>query len=76
MQHFEVLVGLLLIVVLLLIGVPDSLSCWSSGKIKSDPEPRSSIAATTTMTSSVPDRVRGALWGMFIGDSIAMPVHW
>jgi len=26
--------------------------------------------------SSVPDRVRGALWGMFIGDSIAMPVHW
>jgi len=28
------------------------------------------------MASSVPDRVRGALWGMFIGDSIAMPVHW
>lgn len=22
------------------------------------------------------DRLRGALWGMFIGDALAMPVHW
>ena len=22
------------------------------------------------------DRMRGALWGMFIGDALAMPVHW
>lgn len=22
------------------------------------------------------DRVRGALWGMFVGDALAMPVHW
>src|SRR5450755_3914402 len=22
------------------------------------------------------DRARGALWGMFIGDALAMPVHW
>lgn len=22
------------------------------------------------------DRIRGALWGMFIGDALAMPVHW
>jgi ADP-ribosylglycohydrolase len=30
--------------------------------------------------SSVPlnkrDRMRGALWGMFVGDALAMPVHW
>ena len=23
-----------------------------------------------------PDRLRGALWGMFVGDALAMPVHW
>ncbi len=23
-----------------------------------------------------PDRIRGALWGMYIGDALAMPVHW
>lgn len=23
-----------------------------------------------------PDRIRGALWGMFIGDALAMPAHW
>jgi ADP-ribosyl-[dinitrogen reductase] hydrolase len=22
------------------------------------------------------DRFRGALWGMFVGDALAMPVHW
>ncbi len=22
------------------------------------------------------DRIRGALWGMFVGDALAMPVHW
>lgn len=22
------------------------------------------------------DRWRGALWGMFVGDALAMPVHW
>ena len=22
------------------------------------------------------DRLRGALWGMFVGDALAMPVHW
>jgi ADP-ribosylglycohydrolase len=25
---------------------------------------------------SKPDRLRGALWGMFVGDALAMPVHW
>lgn len=25
---------------------------------------------------SFEERVRGALWGMFIGDALAMPVHW
>ena len=28
----------------------------------------------STMTPA--DRVRGALWGMFVGDALAMPVHW
>ena len=22
------------------------------------------------------ERLRGALWGMFVGDALAMPVHW
>jgi len=22
------------------------------------------------------DRLRGCLWGMFVGDALAMPVHW
>ena len=22
------------------------------------------------------DRLRGALWGMFVGDALVMPVHW
>ena len=25
---------------------------------------------------TVTDRLRGALWGMFVGDALAMPVHW
>ena len=25
---------------------------------------------------TIAERVRGALWGMFIGDALAMPVHW
>lgn len=35
------------------------------------------------MTNNIPaknlnlaDRVRGALWGMLVGDALAMPVHW
>lgn len=27
-------------------------------------------------TLALPDRIRGALWGLFVGDSLAMPVHW
>lgn len=29
-----------------------------------------------TTTPSTTDRIRGALWGMMIGDALAMPVHW
>lgn len=29
-----------------------------------------------TNTLSKEDRMRGALWGMFVGDALAMPVHW
>jgi hypothetical protein len=32
--------------------------------------------STNTMALSVRDRVGGALWGMFIGDALSMPVHW
>lgn len=28
------------------------------------------------MTPTPSDRVRGALWGMFVGDALAMPAHW
>lgn len=27
-------------------------------------------------TLTAADRVRGALWGLFVGDALAMPVHW
>lgn len=30
----------------------------------------------TSNTLNKADRMRGALWGMFIGDALAMPVHW
>ena len=33
-----------------------------------------SMSCTTELTLA--DRVAGALWGMFIADAIAMPVHW
>ena len=29
-----------------------------------------------TMPLNKVDRMRGALWGMFVGDALAMPVHW
>ena len=28
------------------------------------------------LTMAPTDRLRGALWGMFVGDALAMPVHW
>ena len=30
----------------------------------------------TPVLSTRADRLRGALWGMFVGDALAMPVHW
>ena len=27
-------------------------------------------------TLTIADRIRGALWGMLVGDALAMPVHW
>jgi hypothetical protein len=27
-------------------------------------------------TLTLADRVRGALWGLFVGDALGMPVHW
>ena len=31
---------------------------------------------TQAMALSLPERFRGAMWGMYIGDALAMPVHW
>jgi ADP-ribosyl-[dinitrogen reductase] hydrolase len=31
---------------------------------------------TNTKQLNKHDRMRGALWGMFVGDALAMPVHW
>ena len=31
---------------------------------------------TLSQTLTRADRIRGALWGMFVGDALAMPVHW
>ena len=28
------------------------------------------------MEHSIQDRIEGALWGLFVADSLAMPVHW
>jgi ADP-ribosylglycohydrolase len=30
----------------------------------------------TTNLTNKSDRMRGALWGIFVGDALAMPVHW
>ena len=30
----------------------------------------------STNSTSKENRMRGALWGMFVGDALAMPVHW
>lgn len=27
-------------------------------------------------SGSCENRIRGALWGMFVGDALAMPAHW
>ena len=32
------------------------------------------MSANAVLTRA--DRLRGALWGMFVGDALAMPVHW
>lgn len=32
--------------------------------------------STSTPTLAVRDRLRGALWGLFVGDALAMPAHW
>lgn len=39
---------------------------------------RASVPPATSRSPdlSVPDRVAGALWGLFVGDALAMPVHW
>jgi ADP-ribosyl-[dinitrogen reductase] hydrolase len=36
------------------------------------------MPATSDSTErlTVADRLRGSLWGMFVGDALAMPVHW
>jgi ADP-ribosylglycohydrolase len=34
------------------------------------------VAAHAQWTDETEDRLRGALWGAFIGDALAMPVHW
>lgn len=34
------------------------------------------ILPASTPPLSTADRVRGAFWGMMIGDALAMPVHW
>jgi hypothetical protein len=28
------------------------------------------------MEHSIQDRIEGALWGLFVADSLAMPIHW
>ncbi|KAG1663735.1 hypothetical protein FOA52_006104 [Chlamydomonas sp. UWO 241] len=32
--------------------------------------------ATQAMSAASIDRLRGCLWGIFIGDALSMPVHW
>lgn len=31
---------------------------------------------TRSMSNPIRDRMKGALFGMFVGDAVAMPVHW
>jgi hypothetical protein len=39
--------------------------------------PASAMAASTlALDAGVIDRMRGALWGVYIADALSMPVHW
>ena len=39
--------------------------------------PTSPMAASTlALDAGVIDRMRGALWGVYIADALSMPVHW
>ena len=33
-------------------------------------------SANAVWSDEFEDKIRGALWGVFIGDALAMPVHW
>lgn len=37
---------------------------------------KTSVIASCPKHNDLEDRIRGALWGLFIGDALAMPVHW
>jgi hypothetical protein len=32
--------------------------------------------AAVALDAGVVDRMRGALWGVYIADALSMPVHW
>ncbi len=38
--------------------------------------PANETPTADSMALSLPERFRGAMWGMYIGDALAMPVHW
>ena len=33
-------------------------------------------ATAVALDAGVVDRMRGALWGVYIADALSMPVHW
>jgi hypothetical protein len=38
--------------------------------------PDTAPAAPAAAAAALRDRVRGALWGVFIADALSMPCHW
>lgn len=48
----------------------------SKGAIAASSKMATAKAPSEVLPASFPDRVAGALWGMHIGDAIAMPAHW
>ena len=43
---------------------------------KNVPVIKTSVIASCPKHNDLEDRIRAALWGLFIGDALAMPVHW
>jgi len=48
----------------------------SSSSISSNPTTMASSVQSKEMSPAMENRIKGAIYGMYIGDALSMPVHW